>query len=116
MPMIIVKRIISWWQARRRPPWHLKFILYTRNGCHLCDEALMVLSAERQRWGFNVETVDIDGDVGLKEKYGECVPVLALDGKVYFRGRINRVLLRRLLAIREARATSRSAPQTPHRG
>ncbi len=100
--MTIVQRIISWWRSGRRQPLGLKFTLYTRAGCHLCEDALVLLSKEQRLWGFEVEAVDIDSDAGLKEKYGECVPVLTLDGKVYFRGKINRVLLRRLLVARAA--------------
>ena len=68
-------------------------ILYTRAGCHLCEDALEVL---RQH---NVEptSIDIDADPTLRDKYNECVPVIEIDGKIRFRGRVDSVLLRRLL-------------------
>jgi glutaredoxin len=100
--MPLLDYILSWWKGRRPSPVRaLTFILYTRAGCHLCEEALRTLNAERTKWGFRVETVDIDDEPTLKEKYGEWVPVVTVDGKVYFRGRVNGVLLQRLLRGRD---------------
>jgi glutaredoxin len=68
-------------------------LLYTRQGCHLCDEAAELLG----RYGFSLTKVDIDADPQLQARYTTCVPVVEIDGKVRFRGRINEVLLQRLL-------------------
>ena len=68
-------------------------ILYTRHGCHLCDEAKQLL----ERYGLTPTLVDIDVDPQLLERYNECVPVVFIDGQERFRGRINEVLLRRLI-------------------
>jgi glutaredoxin len=73
--------------------------LYSREGCHLCDIAADVLS--RNMLSFDV--VDIDADPTLRERYHECVPVVVIDGRERFRGRIDEMLLRRLLAHREAK-------------
>ena len=73
----------------------LKVVLYTRHGCHLCDDALVLL----QKHGLQPQLVDIDGDPALRERYTECVPVVEINGKERFRGRINEVLLSRLLAV-----------------
>jgi glutaredoxin len=72
-------------------------ILYTRQGCHLCDNALSML----RRHGLNPRLVDIDSDASLRQRYNECVPVVQIDGKERFRGRVNEVLLARLLAGNE---------------
>ncbi len=56
-----------------------------------------VLEEFRRRHRFAVETVDVDTDLELVAKYGLTVPVVAIDGKVRFRGAVNRVLLERLL-------------------
>ncbi len=71
-------------------------VLYTRVGCHLCDEAREVLEQHR-RWLPEITDVDIDHDPRLIERYGTCVPVVSLDGKVRFRGRVSPQLLRRLI-------------------
>jgi glutaredoxin len=67
--------------------------LYTRNGCHLCDEAAATLA----RYGLRYQAVDIDANAELRTRYNECVPVVVIDGKERFRGRIDELLLRRLL-------------------
>ena len=68
--------------------------VYTRSGCCLCDEAKDTL----ERYGFRVELIDIDQSPTLQNRYNECVPVVFIDGKERFRGRVNETLLRRLLA------------------
>jgi glutaredoxin len=68
-------------------------LLYTRAGCHLCDDALGILRSH----GLAVRTINIDDEPELKLKYDECVPVVVIDGRERFRGRIDEVLLRRLL-------------------
>ncbi|RIK77525.1 MAG: NrdH-redoxin [Planctomycetota bacterium] len=74
-------------------------VLYTRSGCHLCDDARDLLV----RHGLNPQSVDIDADPELRERYDFCVPVVVIDGVERFRGRVNEVLLRRLLHSRLAR-------------
>ena len=69
-------------------------VLYTREGCHLCEDALQLL----QKYRLQPKIVDIDREGGpVRERYDACVPVVMVDGKERFRGRINEVLLRRLL-------------------
>lgn len=68
--------------------------LYTRTGCHLCDDARSLL----ERYGLRPDVVDIDADEGLREQFDDCVPVVFIGGKMRFRGRVNEVLLKRILA------------------
>ena len=72
-------------------------VLYTRQGCHLCEDAWELLEEARRRYGFALRQVDIDDDPELVREHGECVPVVAVNGRVRFRGVVNRVLLKRLL-------------------
>jgi glutaredoxin len=58
--------------------------LYTRVGCHLCEEAERVLRAERAAGAFRLELVDVDRDPELARRYGVRVPVVALDGMELF--------------------------------
>lgn len=71
----------------------MKFELYTRDGCHLCDDAHQLLRSR----GVEPTLTDIDTQPDLLTKYNTCVPVVVVDGKVRFRGRIDPVLLDRLL-------------------
>ena len=68
-------------------------IIYTRNDCPLCDDAKATL----EQYGVTTELVDIDQNSALQQQYTDCVPVVVIDGKERFRGRINEVLLRRLM-------------------
>jgi glutaredoxin len=70
-----------------------KVVLYSREGCHLCDDAETLLN----QLGLEPEIVDIDHDPALWERFDTCVPVVEVDGKIRFRGGVNPVLLRRLL-------------------
>jgi glutaredoxin len=69
-------------------------VVYTRSGCHLCDDAILLL----KRHGLSPSEVDIDADPELRANYDVCVPVVEIDGRVRFRGRVDERLLRRLLA------------------
>jgi glutaredoxin len=72
-----------------------KAVLYTRERCCLCDDAKALL----QSYGMSIEEVDIDADPELRTKYNDHVPVVFIDGKERFRGRIDELLLRRLLGV-----------------
>ena len=67
--------------------------LYTRANCHLCDDAYDLLT----RHGLLPDSIDIDADPALVKQFTDCVPVVEIDGKIRFRGRVNEVLLKRLL-------------------
>jgi glutaredoxin len=73
------------------PP--LDVVVYTRQGCHLCDDAADLL----RRHGLEPQLIDIDQDPQLCSQFNTCIPVVTIDGKQRFRGRVNPVLLRRLL-------------------
>jgi glutaredoxin len=86
------------WLARTtaaRPDLH--FLLYTRAACPLCDEAWEILLRYQKRYGFTLEIKDVEEAEDLVREFGACVPVVMIDGKVRFRGRINEVLLQRIL-------------------
>jgi glutaredoxin len=89
----------------RRPPRaeHLTFTIYTRAQCCCCHKALDVLKGAQQRRGFAIEEVDIDGDPNLVALYDTEVPVVALNGKVRFRGVVNPALLERLVVAESTR-------------
>lgn len=76
---------------------HLTFTVYSRKECCCCHTAMNLLERYRRRHRFAVEVVDVDSDPDLADRYGSTVPVVALDGKVRFKGVINPVLLERLL-------------------
>ena len=70
--------------------------LYTRANCPLCEEAAEVL-ADYSHWLPPADEVDIDLNSQLHQQFNTCVPVVACDGKIRFRGRVEETLLRRLI-------------------
>jgi hypothetical protein len=59
-----------------------RVVLYSRAGCHLCDEARIVVVAECDRAQVGWREVDVDTDPQLQARYGEYVPVVEVDGTV----------------------------------
>ena len=84
-------------KANPQIPPMTQVILYTRAGCHLYEIAKGLLDKYRSKFGLEIKEVDIDRDAELTAQYDCCVPVVAIDGRVRFRGRVNEVLLLRLL-------------------
>jgi len=58
--------------------------LYGRDGCHLCDDARVVLERIQAEEPFALEVVDIEQDPALHARYLERIPVIALDGDELF--------------------------------
>lgn len=57
-----------------------RVLVYTREGCGLCREALAVIARVRRRIPFDLEEVDIGGDDDLERAYGIRIPVVLVDG------------------------------------
>ncbi|SDD05721.1 glutaredoxin family protein [Auraticoccus monumenti] len=68
-----------------------------RDGCHLCDEAVAVVDRVCAEVGADWETADVDEDQGLRERYGDQVPVTFVDGKQHDFWRVDAVRLRAAL-------------------
>jgi glutaredoxin len=58
--------------------------LYSRPGCHLCDEAREALERVHARTGFEIREIDITSDDELHRRYLERIPVVALGGEELF--------------------------------
>jgi predicted thioredoxin/glutaredoxin len=67
----------------------VKVVLVTRQGCHLCDEALSLL----RDLGLHPELADVDADDALHRLYDFRVPVVLFDDAVVAEGRVSRVSL-----------------------
>ena len=73
--------------------------LYTRPGCHLCDEARAVLLRVREELPFSLHEVDIERDDELFKRYLERIPVVCLDGEELFEYHVDEATLRRRLSL-----------------
>lgn len=71
----------------------MEIVLVTRQGCHLCDDAL----ASLRSLGVEPELRDVDDDAALHAVYDWRVPVVLLAGRVVAEGRIDRDALREAL-------------------
>jgi glutaredoxin len=71
-----------------------RVVLYSAQGCHLCERARSVLDAE----GVEYDEVDITGDAELEERYREWLPVVEIDGERAFVYYVQPEGLRRKLA------------------
>jgi glutaredoxin len=72
--------------------------VYTRVGCELCEEFLHELGEFNAERGVTVLVRDVDADPSTRERYGNQVPVLFLDGELLCFGRLDRTHLARRLA------------------
>ncbi|RXK47227.1 glutaredoxin family protein [Halorientalis pallida] len=73
--------------------------VYSRENCHLCDEALATIEAvaEEVAVAVEIEEIDVDDDPDLREEYGERVPYVLVDGTPKFKFRVDEAELRRTL-------------------
>jgi glutaredoxin len=68
-------------------------VLVTRQGCHLCDQALSLL----RELGFEPELADVDADDRLYDLYDWRVPVILLNDRVIAEGNMTRDQLEKAL-------------------
>jgi len=58
-----------------------KITIYSRNGCHLCDDAFNTLESMREELNFEIDVIDIDQNAELVKLYSDQVPVIHIDGQ-----------------------------------
>jgi len=72
-------------------------ILVTRTGCHLCQDAELVLRRLHGELGFEYRELDVDADPARRAEYSDRVPVILLDGKEHGYWRVEPARLRKAL-------------------
>ena len=75
-----------------------RITLYSRPGCHLCDDARAVIVRVCADLGEEYDEMSIDGDPELSERFGEEVPVTFVDGRQHDFWRVDEARLRAALA------------------
>ena len=63
--------------------------IYSRPGCHLCDEAKDVIDRVRERHAFAVRVINIEEDPVLESAYGTEIPVVFINGNKAFKYRVD---------------------------
>jgi glutaredoxin len=64
-------------------------IVYSRPGCHLCDEAKLAIATAGCDERFTLEEINIESDPELLKKYKYDIPVVVIDGVEAFRHRVD---------------------------
>ena len=75
----------------------IKVTIYSRPGCHLCDDMKDLVRKVARTIPLTLEDIDIYGDDELEEKYGLEIPVLFVEGKRITNARIKEDALIRVL-------------------
>jgi len=83
-------------------------IIYSRPGCHLCDEAKAAIRSAGIDDQFTLEEINIESDNGLLRKYKYDIPVIAIDGAETFIHRLTpQEFKQKLLATKKHKSHKR---------
>jgi glutaredoxin len=75
----------------------MRVTLYGKPGCHLCDDARVIVEQVCSELGVGWSEVDITTDPKLFEEYGEQIPVTFVDGRQHDFWRVDPVRLKKAL-------------------
>jgi glutaredoxin len=75
-----------------------RVLVYTKPGCHLCEDACAAVARIASDVGADWHAVDITGDEALMARWAEYVPVILVDGEVHDWFRVREDRLRAALA------------------
>jgi glutaredoxin len=76
-----------------------RVLLYSRPGCHLCDDARAVIERVCAEAGTGFDEVDITTSAELLERFGEEIPVTFVDGRQHDFWRVDERRLRAALGL-----------------
>ena len=65
-----------------------RVVIYSRPGCHLCEEAKKVIEASGYRGEYTLEEINIESDAELLRRYRYDIPVITINGEEAFRHRL----------------------------
>ena len=89
----------------------IRITIYSRPGCHLCDEMKAVVGRVARVVPLTVEEIDISTDASLEAQYGLDIPVLLVNGRKAAKYRVEEDDLRRILTARAREPRPGSADQ-----
>jgi glutaredoxin len=75
----------------------LELRIYSRPGCHLCEDMKRVASAIGEEFDCTIEEIDISSDDALESRFGTEIPVLFINGRKAFKYTVSPSELRRRL-------------------
>jgi glutaredoxin len=65
-----------------------RVIIYSRPGCHLCEEAKQAIAAAECLDEYTLEEINIESDADLLKRYRYDIPVVMINGVEAFRHRL----------------------------
>jgi glutaredoxin len=71
--------------------------LYTRPGCHLCEDAKALIEPMLGEFGATLREVNVDEDAVLRQRYGTDIPVIFIGSRKAAKHRVDPVRFRRQL-------------------
>jgi glutaredoxin len=78
-------------------------VVYSRPGCHLCEEAIAALvSLHQEGYRFDLHEIDIESDELLLRRHLERIPVVEIDGREVSELTLDRAGVRNMLDTVEA--------------
>jgi glutaredoxin len=69
-------------------PAKIRVVIYSRPGCHLCEEAKDAINEAQCAGKYTLDEVNIESDPALLGKYRNDIPVILIDGVEAFRHRL----------------------------
>ena len=63
--------------------------IYSRPGCHLCDDAKEVIERVQRRFPLSLRIINIQDDPSLEQAYGDQIPVVFINGNKAFKYRVD---------------------------
>jgi glutaredoxin len=77
--------------------------LYTREGCHLCEEAKAAMLPIVARHNAELREIDIDDDADLRAMYNDSVPVIFIGADFFARYRVDPQKFKKALEVATGR-------------
>ncbi len=65
-----------------------RVVVYTKEGCHLCENVIVELQKLNSEGSLEISTQDIAKDAQLFKRYKNIIPVVEIDGKIRFGGAV----------------------------
>jgi glutaredoxin len=67
----------------------MRFMLYSRPGCGLCEEMRAALDRLPAARGYPLDVLDVDADAAARARYGHKIPVLLFAGELVCHGHLD---------------------------
>ncbi|MEP6913972.1 MAG: glutaredoxin family protein [bacterium] len=83
----------------RLTPTKAHVIIYSRAGCHLCEEAKQAIDSAQCANEYTLEEIDIESDGALLRRYRHDIPVITINGEEAFRHKVTPDEFRKRLAV-----------------